>query len=159
LASPLRRRHADGLRSLGRVRIDIIDVATGHVTRVPDGPNLIVRTGLNVIRDRLMPNSSAGPIEVFGLGSSDGPAAAHHTGLLAEIPPKLGVGRAVAGDTGQLSIQLHITSTQFNGVTIREAGLFTAGNVLVARYVLPIPVIKTVARAVTFTWDIQFVAG
>lgn len=147
------------LVATGRVRVEVMDIATGHITRMPDGGNLVVRTGLNVIRDRLAPNSTVGPIELFGLGASDVAAAAHHTALIDEIPPKLGIGRATAGDVGQLSIQLHITSTQFNGVTIREAGLFTAGEILVARYVLPVPLSKTVARAVTFTWDLQLAAG
>jgi len=54
-----------------------------------------------------------------------------------------------------LQLKYFLSSTQLNGTTIREAGLFS-DTTLFARYILSPEIVKTSALVFTFSWVITF---
>lgn len=94
----------------------------------------------------------------IGLGTGDTPPAAGDVALQAEV-----VRQAV---TSRQNANALVTVTHFlaqddqNGVTLHEAGLFTAAaaGILVARVVHD-PIAKSAAITLTYTWTIAVNAG
>jgi hypothetical protein len=145
----------DIVRTRDNVTIDVVDVLTGRVVHRERGHNLVMNGGLNLLRDFLAGDAVAGATH-FALGTGNTAAALADTGLAAEVhrgPVALAVKTAQA-----VTLRYYISSTQLNGTTIREAGLFNAASLgtLIARYVLGTPISKTSSIAVVFSWDVSW---
>lgn len=117
------------------------------------GHNRVPNSGRNYLRDLLSGDLLSGITDfVFG---TDGTATTNADVALGAQVFRSAV-TLVTKTALTLTLQYFLPSTAVNGETIREAGLFTDEDTLVARYVLPTPIVKTSAIAVTFTWAITF---
>ena len=138
------------LRSLlgvsGHVEL-ILTRRDGYVRR-HEGSNLVIDGGLNLMVQHLG-NASANPIGQMICGSDNTwPSPPGSITALNNVPVS-SVAKTLSGGqityptptTGQAIIQFSATwaETENNAFTIYEIGLFAAGPLLVARYVLPSP--------------------
>jgi glycine cleavage system regulatory protein len=121
--------------------------------------NLVVDTGLNLVRDRLAGTSSA-YVTHLAVGTSATAAAAGQTTLVAENF-RNGLTETVTATTKAVTYKYYLSASESNGVTIREIGLFTAssGGTMVARAVLLSPIAKNTSTTVTFSWTLNLSAS
>lgn len=154
-----------GVRPGANVRIQVWDVSTpellmaarvGAGRKIAEewGHNRVTHAGREMLRDLLAGDAGLSGITDFAFGTGDTAAAFGDTVLEAQIF-RSAVSDLVK-DTLRLTAKYFLSSTQLNGETIREAGLFSDEDTLFARYVLPTPIAKTAVIAVTFTWGITF---
>lgn len=148
-------RTVSGLRVRVNVRVEVFDQATGRRARAWHAHNLTVDVGLNLLRD-LLYGDPPDPITACAVGTSGAAPAAGQTALLAEVFRGVLAQRTKSAKT--LTIRFALSSQQANGVTIREAGLFTTGGIMFAR-VTPEEYAKTVAQSVLYTWTISLEAS
>jgi hypothetical protein len=118
--------------------------------------NLVVTSGLNLIRDLLAQVPTTGPTHI-AFGTSNTAAASGQTALVAEVQrfPLAVPSRANLA----VVFKYYLGTSYMNGTTIREAGLFNASNVLVARRVVSPEVPKDTDVAVTWAWTLTFSAS
>lgn len=149
-------QHLDSIRPRLNVVIIEHDAVTGHELRRQTGHNLVTTAGRNMLRDFLANTGVAG-ITHYALGTSATAATLADTALGAEV---LRTTVAIWNTaSASLEVRFYLGSTQGNGSTLAEAGLFNAasGGSMYARYVLASPIVKTSAVAVTFTWTLTWV--
>jgi hypothetical protein len=144
-----------GLEIRANVTVCVVDAATRRVLRVERQHNLVVTTGLNLIRDLLNGDAVAG-LTYFAVGTGTTPVASTDTTLAAEVF-RDAVTQTIKG-TAELTVKYFLPTTQANGNTLAEAGLFNAASVgtMFARVVLAATIVKTSAIEVTFAWDLTF---
>ena len=138
----------------GHVRVTITD-ARGHIVEQFEQRNLVVTAGRNLLRDFLNNTAPTGLTHI-ALGTDATASDATQTALVAEVYRDLITSRAT--DVGQLTLTLYLGTTQANGNTLREVGLFNAASLgtMYARVPLASSIAKTSAIAVTFTWTLTF---
>ena len=145
----------DALRCLVNVDADIFETRRGRrrfVKRVSTH-NLVVNAGLDMIRDLLF-GDVLGGITTFKVGTSNTPAAAGQTALVAAVHSDAVTSKTKASQS--LIVKYFLASGSANGATLREAGIFNAGSTMYARVVLASDIVKTSSISVTFTWTLTW---
>jgi hypothetical protein len=141
------------VRCSGVLRVEVCKDAA-RVIRAWEQPNLVTTSGKNLIRD------------VMGMGVQGLTHFAIGTSATAPTLADVALGAQVYRDTltartpgaTQLICSYYLPTTQGNGSTIREVGLFNAatGPTMYARAVLTSPVVKTASITVIFTWTLSW---
>jgi hypothetical protein len=140
------------LKISGHFKCRVIDIVTGKVVHEIDEPNLVVDTGKQVVAKALGNLGAYGA--KIGVGTGTTAAAAGDTGLTGAFIKAL-TGTAVNA-TNTIQFSYDITSSEANGMTIGEFGLFDNSGtpVLIARKVLSSTIAKTSSFALQGTWTI-----
>jgi len=136
------------------VVVELRDVRTGKLVRRFAAHNLAVDAGLNLLRDGLFGDAGT-QITHCALGTSSAVPAAGQTALGSEVFRNVLAQRTKGNKT--LALRFSLASGEANEQLIREAGLFTAGNVMYAR-VTPEEYYKTSAQSVLYTWTLSWTA-
>lgn len=130
--------------------------------RVVREKNLVVLAGRNLLRNFLCGDVVTG-FERYAIGTSSTAAAAGNTTLGTEVFRAVPT-QKIKSD-GVLTIKIYVASTEANGNTLREAGVFCNGatatansGTLYAR-VVHSAVVKTAAVAIVYSHDLIFAAG
>jgi hypothetical protein len=146
--------------ALARVNVtaDTWDVATGQHLGRQQVHNLVVGSGLNLIRDLMYGDAVAGPSH-FAVGTSSTAVLPGDTALGAEVAREAFATRTKGA--GKLTIKYYLSSGVANGHTLTEAAIFNAevGGTMYCRVILGEAIPKTLAIAVTFTWDLTWGAA
>ena len=142
-----------GHLALARYNLDITvhDATTGAVVDEQHHHNLVVTSGLNLIRD-LLANDGVAGITHFATGTGSTTPALSQTALVAEVTREATTAKTKAA--GQLTVSYYMGSTVGNGNTLAEVGLFNASSsgTMYARALVAPTIAKTSAITVTFTW-------
>lgn len=151
---------SDALFCIGNVDIET-------VTQTLDGPvverqtvkNLVVDSGLNLIRDRIATTASAYATHL-AVGTGSTAVAANQTTLVTEVFRNL-LTQTITSTTKQAQFKLYLAANEANTNTLREIGLFTAasGGTMICRALLASPITKNSSTTVTFTWTLTFSAS
>ena len=139
------------------VVVQQFDAKTGELLHTQKTHNLVVNSGLNVLRDALR-TGTCSPLTQFALGSFNTVVTAAQTGLQQELL-KAAFTSPIVSNEQQLVVFYYLTSATLVGSTIREAGLFTQNNTMYARVVLPTPITKTNLIEASFTWTLNWGAS
>jgi len=152
-----RVRAASSVAVRANVAIDICDAATGAVLRHEDVHNLVLLAGRNQLRDALNGEVITAP-SWMALGTGTTTVNPADTALAGEALRDVVTSRAKG--SGTLTFKYFLTSTQGNGITFREAGLFNAnpGGILFARALFA-PIAKTASITVLWAWTITIGAS
>ena len=140
----------------GRLKVEIHDARRGDpgpVIATYEIDNLIVTTGLNLVRD-LMAGDSVNALTHFAVGTGTTAPVVGNTTLETEVLRD--VITQFVDTSGQLDVKYFLSSLQANGNTLGEAGIFNAASsgTMFNRALLSPTIVKTSALAVTFTWSI-----
>ncbi len=162
----------------GKLVVVVRDAKTGEVLRRFEIRNKITFLAADVLVELIAqrttdPAPARDLVYSMRMGSSNTAAARSDTNLGAYVIGKvLGDVGKVTGAPGELQFITTLGSGDANGVTLREAGLFTAGPApstsdtpgttpgstrMIARQVYP-DVPKTVAIVIDYSWIIAFTA-
>jgi hypothetical protein len=138
--------------------VEVHDAATGELLHREALHNMVVDAGLNLIRDLLDGDAPAG-LTYMAVGTGSTAAAAGDTTLGTEVFRGAVSQRVSTAKT--LTVKWFVGSTQANGSTLTEAGIFNAssGGTMFARAVLATPIAKSSAITVTLTWAINLAAA
>jgi len=146
-------RHRDDMRVRGHVTITVY--RGGKVDQHYHRGNLVVNSGLQLLGALLVgtSNERAGQIAVG-------------TGTAAPQPTDTALGNEVIRGAftstwqsgSQLILSYFLDTTQANGQTLTEAGLFGTNNTLIARVTYP-PIVKDENTAVLYQWTLLFGAA
>lgn len=130
----------------------------GRVFGRVSGHNLVVLAGHNLVRDFLHNLAPVG-LTQFAIGTNGTAVADGNTALGTEVL-RGAITQYVAGSS-TLLLKYFLSTTQLNGSTLREAGLFNAasGPTMFARYVIDPAIVKDNTIAVTFAWNITITSG
>lgn len=139
------------------VVVNQFDAKTGELLHTQKTHNLVVNTGLNLLRDALK-NGTCSPLTQFAIGRSNVVVTSTQTTLQGEIL-KANLTSPITVAPQQLVVFYYLTSDLANGETIREAGLFSQNNTMYARVVLPTPITKTSLVEASFTWTLNWGAS
>lgn len=137
----------------GHVVLYATDISTGIRKKILDNHNLIVNDAL-LITARLLSNIDAEPLTHIGFGTSNIPPAITDSSLSDAYMKEID-GSAVGSDDKSCTFMFSLDTSEDNGVTISEIGLFTASETLFARRVLDVPIEKTENIAFDGTWTIN----
>lgn len=149
------------LRARVNLVIDVHDAKSGELLRRDERHNLATLAGRNLIRDLLFwKDASDDPrpsgLNFFATGTGATAPAAGDTTLGVEVFRDVVTNRVKTD--GQLVLKYFLASTDANGNTLTEAGLFGNGatatadsGTLYARATFT-GIVKTSAIAVTFAW-------
>lgn len=131
----------------------------GEKLWVRRGHNLVVLSGRNLIRSLLIPASGVSALTYFALGTDNTAVDDDDVALGVEVLRQPIV--QYVASASALTLKYFLSSTQLNGTTIREAGLFNAstGPTMFARYVISPAIVKDNTVAVTFGWVITFTSS
>lgn len=143
------------LEARANVLVETVDARTGRVLARERKHNLVTDAGLNLLRDLV--HGDGVTISHGAVGTDATAPAAGDTTLAAETLRDLIAQRTKAAQ--ELAVKFVVGSTQGNGTTLREAGLFNAASsgTLYAR-VTPTAVAKTDAILVIYTWTLGWTA-
>lgn len=147
------------------LRLDVRSATDGRLLARHETHNLVTTAGRNLIRDLLHWASAADDprpsgLTYFAVGTGSTAPAAGDVQLGAEVARDVFTQRTKA--TGQLEIKFYLASTQANGSTLREAGLFGNGATAAANSgslyarALHDAIAKTSAIAITYTWTLTW---
>ena len=174
-----RLRRSDGFRLRGNLEIITRDAVTGEIVDTWAKHNVITFGGTDILVYLLAPNVALGAtvqeesqIKSMRFGTSNQAAQRTDTDLIAEAivggnPVRYQFQDAdrVIGASGTVEFHATLGAGDSNGVTLREAGLFTrgtnddpllaAGSTLCARQVYP-DIAKTALISVEFVWRLTF---
>jgi hypothetical protein len=122
--------------------------------------NLVVDSGLNILRDRIA-GSSTSAVTHMAVGTGTTAVSAANTALTTETH-RNAVTETIATNK-VMTFKMYLASGQANGggtSTLREIGLFNSasGVTMFARALLSSPITKSASVTVTFTWQIGFQA-
>lgn len=135
------------------VSVELYDAKTGELIKKEETHNLVVDSGLNLLRDALRLGSIS-PLTKIGIGTSGTAVSSAQTALLAEISKHNLL--SVTSSDKTLTCQYFLDETTGNGQTIREMGLFTTDNTMYARVVLTTPIEKTNLVIAALTWTLDW---
>jgi hypothetical protein len=146
------RTMRDRVPVAGNVAIEVCAAASGALLRLETAHNLVVLTGRNQIRDALYGDHIAAPAWM-ALGTGTTTPVSTDTTLATEVLRDVLTARAKG--SGTITFKYYLTSTQGNGITFREAGLFNAqsGGTLFARTLFT-PIDKTASITVLWAWTV-----
>lgn len=144
----------DNVVARANVTIEVREAATGRLVHREERHNMAVLAGRNLIRDALAGDAVTG-LTHFAVGTGSAAVTATDTALGAEVL-RLPI-QTKTKDAAKLQIMQYLSSTQANGNTLTEAGLFNdpAAGTMYAR-VVHAGIVKTSALAVTYTWDLTW---
>jgi len=145
-------RTDDAIGVAVNVAIEVRDAVTGALVRREAVHNLVVLAGRNQIRDALYGELITAPA-YMALGTSTATVASTNVALAAEVLRDVLTSRAKG--SGTITFKYFLTSTQGNGITFREAGLFnapTAGTMFARTLFTPID--KTASITVLWAWTV-----
>jgi len=137
----------------------LVHDAHGNVLSSQTVHNLFVMGGRNLLRDLLwgtVTGVNAG-VRHIAVGTSDTATADGQTALVAEVYRQVITGTSVTD--GALNIQGYLGTSEANGNTLNEAGLFTVSGVMVARALFVAPIEKNASLTVSLSWDLTISAG
>ena len=123
------------------------DVRTGEIVATAYGKNLLVNTGRQVIRD-VIAGAARRPNEI-AIGDDDTSPGSGDTDLGNNVLQKT-IDRRVQ-ETYGIEFQVLIETSEANGTTIKEAGLFL-DSTLIARALLSPAITKTALIEVTISY-------
>jgi hypothetical protein len=170
----------DGIKMRGRLIVTVRDGLTGRMLKRIDIRNKITFLAADLLVELLAQRGTDPPplqdsMFSMRMGSSNTPASRADSNLGAfVIGVQLNDVNKVTGVPGELQFLATLATTDANGNTLQEAGLFTRGSAgsptpsdapgtapgnprLFARQIHP-PVVKTVAISVEYDWRIAFTA-
>ncbi len=138
--------------------VEVNDADTGELLHREELHNLVVDSGLNLIRDLLDGDAPAG-LTHMAVGTGSTAAAAGNTTLGTEVYRGAVTQRVSTSKT--LVVKWFVSSTQANGSTLAEAGIFNAASAgtMFARAVLATTISKSSAITVSLTWTINLAAA
>lgn len=114
-------------------------------------PNLVVTSGLNIIRDFLA-SGTYEPIMKMAIGGNSTAPAITDTALWNELKRGFIIKRTI--DTAKVTLEYLLDVTQLNGETLREAGLLSESGLLFARVVHD-DIHKTSSVQLLYSWTIN----
>ncbi len=132
--------------------------ADGALILRSEQPNIITDDGLVHMRGLL--GSNVDFMSHMAVGTGATAASSTDSVLDTEVFRNL-IARRSPQTTGVVCFQMFIPTSDANGFTLREAGIFnasTAGDMF-SRVVLAPAIVKTVAISVTLTWLFTFTEG
>jgi len=140
------------------VQVTIQDATTGAIVSQQEHKNLVVSSGLDLIRDLLDGDSVAG-LTHFAVGIDTGAVSASQASLGDEQFRDTVTQRT--SNAQQLVVSYYLASGSANSLALSEAGLFNAasGGTMFARVLLSPVINKTAAVAITFNWTINLGAA
>ena len=134
----------------GFVKIEIIK--DGSVTGVIEGPNIITRYTQELLSKLLVGAPGTVILSKVGFGTGSSTPTPDDTGLTdAYIKP---ITNYSFPEPGVICINYTLEENEMNGITIREIGLFTSDNKLIARKVLA-GIEKQDILKLNSTWQLQ----
>lgn len=145
----------DLVHARANVLVETVDARSGRVLFLARSHNLVTDAGLNLLRDLVYGDGVT--ITHGAVGTDATTPDPSDTTLAAETVRDLIAQRTKAAQ--ELVVKFVVGSTQGNGTTLREAGLFNAASAgtLYAR-VTPTAVVKTDAILVIYTWTLGWAA-
>ena len=147
----------DGFKITGRLVIDEWDV-------LPDGKhvwagqtkqeNLVTLAGRDLVRDLII-DKTGDALSHFAVGTDVTAATANDTTLGGEV--FRAAFTTTTSSSAAIIYKYFLGASSANGNTLAEAGLLNAGaaGTLFARTILASTIIKTSAKAYTFTWTVN----
>jgi hypothetical protein len=168
----------EGIPMYGVMCVTVRDAVTRDIKKRIEIRNKITFLAADILVELIAqrttdPLAARNLIYSMRMGSSNTPAARSDINLGAyEIGKALGDVGKVTGAPGEMQFIATLESADANGVTLREAGLFTAGPTpstsdtpgatnafprMFAHQVHP-DVVKSIAIVVDYTWTIAFTA-
>ena len=144
-------RSKSGIKIRGVLTYEARDLE-GRLVQAGRSKNLVVNSGLNLIRDMVAGDFHKAPSHLW-IGTNTTAAAATDTTATITAPYKKIITARTRMDKS-VSIQTFIGTSEGNGVTYNEAGMVTTFNgtdTLFARTVIT-PIVKTASISVTLTW-------
>ena len=135
----------------GRLIIDVFK--NGEVIDHFDEPNLIVLNS-KLIQSQLLGGNSGYAISQIGFGTNGTAPVAGNTGLTGSYLKHIDYVSYPASNSVLFGFSLG--STENNGVSISEFGLFTVNGKLFARRVRSTPLAKTSDISLSASWIISF---
>jgi hypothetical protein len=148
--------HTDGLRIGGSGHIEVRHVELPDPIRIIPFTNLETAVGLQLVFD-LLKNDTNDRLTHVGVGSNGSAVASNQTALL-NVVFRASITKMTAGG-GTMTISFFLPTTAANGITLREAGIFTqpSGGKLFGR-VVHTDQLKTPTITLTYIWNIALVA-
>lgn len=161
----MERSHGIALELDINVTMLVHDAVTGDLVHEESGHNLFVTKGLSALADVFAGSgvyASNGNVTHMGVGTNSTVAVPAQLALVAEV--FRGALTKVTRSAQSVGAELFLTSTQGNGNTLVEAGLFNGDigmssprDAMFARFVHA-PVVKTSGVTITYLWSIGFAA-
>jgi len=143
------------LKLKGVFSMRCIDKKTGNVLHEYTDNNLVVDLGRHAAVLLLGGSGSAAAVTQIGVGTSNTAATNADTALTSAFVKNLNTAGTVnTYTTNTVTFGYQIDTTEANGMTIWEFGLFTSSNVLVARKVLSSSIAKNSSFAIAGTWTL-----
>ena len=141
------------LKCRWNVLVQELDAETGEVISEQRTHNIVTTAGLAEIGRRVALIAPSGE-DQFAAGSGDATPAVDDTAL--ETQEYIGNISAAEGGASGSVFRFVLPSTECNGDTLTEVGLFTVDDVLIARALLETKIEKTSGKAVAFVWTWTF---
>lgn len=139
----------DGVKLVGELKLRGFD-EDGNTLWEQVYKNLVVNGGKDNLAKLL--GGSGAVASKMGVGTSGTAAAVTDTALTATTYSNNLTGHTFG--TNAVTFSYLFTTSEANGITIREMGLLTSGNVLLARKVLDNPIVKNNTFGIDGTWTI-----
>lgn len=141
------------MRARWNVLVQVFDEATGEVLEEQRVHNIVTTLGLIEIGRRVALISPPGE-DRFAVGDGDTTPTVNDIALINELY-KGQISKAEGGASGS-ALRFVLPSTVLDGSTIKEVGLLTAEDILIARAILDTPITKTASKGVAFAWSWLF---
>jgi len=140
----------------GKVHVWVFEARTMRLLQVSESPNLIVTAGKQALLERVFDVSSADPFTYIAVGSGSSTPDSGDTTLESEIARKAAENKSRSGNT--VYVNVWFGSTEGNGYTWAEAGLFNAGSggTMFSRALFNPTVEKTSDKVVLVEWQISW---
>jgi hypothetical protein len=136
------------------VTITVCDI-NGNIINEYRAHNHVVTSGRNLIRDLL--NSSTTGLSHFAVGTSTTAVTSTQTTLTTQV--FIDTITQTITDTAKLTVRYFLGTTDANGSTLTEAGIFnsSASGAMYAR-VTHTGILKDVSTTITYSWDLTWSA-
>lgn len=136
----------------GRVAVRVYG-ADGALVEIYKGRNLVVQSGREACAILAGSGDTDKIVSEMQFGTDDTPTNMSDTGVTSGFPKALdSVAYPTAGTVRYVGA---LETSENNGVTVKEVGLFCADGTLFARYVIG-SIAKTAGIRVEITWDVTF---
>ena len=140
------------IKATGHFLMEVIDVVTGEVIDRYEANNLVVNSGLLNVTRLLGGDPAGSKLTHISVGTNGAPPALTDTAITGAFSKAIDSVAYVGNNIVQYIYS--IGSSEANGMTIQEAGLFNNSGVLFARKQRS-PIVKTSAVALQGIWTIQ----
>lgn len=145
-------RIKDKLAPSGRVAVRVYNT-DGALIQIIKGKNLVVAGGREACAILAGSGDTDKIVDELQFGTSDTATNIADTGVTSGFAKSLdSVSYPVAGKVRYIG---SLETSENNGVTIKEVGLFCADGTMFARYVIG-SIAKTAAIRIEVTWDVTF---